>query len=108
MAADNTTTSCLGCHGRDYGGSTGQQAAGLRAFHLSRGHDCSGCHPGDPTPLGENVDPPHYARSDINITNACSDNLDNDGDGVKDAADPDCQVPVEPSTWGRVKALYAE
>jgi len=107
MASDNTAYSCLGCHGRDYGGSTGMQAAGLRAFHLNQQSvNCSGCHPSDPSPFGENVNPVHYGRSDVTLTNACNDNLDNDGDGVRDANDPDCQVPVETSTWGGVKALY--
>jgi len=106
VASDATTSSCLGCHGRDYGGTTGQQAAGLRVLHEAAGQSCFGCHPGDPTPAGENVNPPHYGRSDLNLTTACNDGLDNDGDGVRDGADPDCQVPVEPSTWGRVKALY--
>ena len=107
-ANDATAFSCLGCHGRDYGGTDGMQAAGLRVFHASKGVTvCAGCHPSDPSPaLGENILPAHYGRSDVTLTTACLDNLDNDGDGVRDGSDPDCQVPAETSTWGRVKALY--
>ena len=107
-ANDATAFSCLGCHGRDYGGGDGMQAAGLRVFHASKGVTvCAVCHSSDPSPaLGENILPPHYGRSDVTLTTACLDNLDNDGDGVRDGSDPDCQVPAETSTWGRVKALY--
>jgi hypothetical protein len=107
-AGDATAISCLGCHGRDYGGSVGTQSAGLRVFHVGQGFSCSPCHDSDPVPAGENVNPPHYGRSDVSLATACADNLDNDGDGLKDGADPDCQVPVETSTWGKVKALYAD
>lgn len=105
---DPANYSCLGCHGRDYGGATGMQSAGLRAFHLNQQSvNCTSvCHGSDPSPLGENIDPVQYGYASVSITNACSDNLDNDGDGLRDANDPDCSTPVEPSTWGRVKALY--
>jgi len=109
-AGDPTAFSCAGCHGRDYGGSDGVLSVGLRDFHIDqRGQSCSPCHDSDPSPaLGENVNPPHYGRSDVSLTIACSDNLDNDGDGVRDGSDPECQVPVENTTWGRLKALYTD
>jgi len=105
-AADPTSFSCAGCHGRDYGGSV--DAVGLRVFHVTqRGQSCSPCHNSDPASLSENVNPPHYSRpKDVSLTDACMDNLDNDGDGQVDGNDPDCQVPVETTTWGRIKALY--
>jgi len=62
----------------------------------------------EPAPLPESVNPPHYSRADIALTSACADNLDNDGDGLVDGNDPDCQVPVVESTWGRIKALYSQ
>lgn len=99
------TYSCLGCHGNDYGGSTGMQAAGLRAHHAAHSVSCSGCHSGDPAPIAENVAPPHYALSAVNL-DTCSDNLDNDGDDDYDMIDINCAVPVEETTWGRIKSLY--
>jgi hypothetical protein len=107
QASDGTAYSCLGCHGRDYGGSTGVQAAGLRAHHAVSGITiCGGCHSGDPAPLAETVLPPHYSRGDVNVIDTCADNLDNDGDDIYDDLDEDCGLPVENTTWGRVKALY--
>jgi hypothetical protein len=106
-AGDGSAYSCLGCHGRDYGGSTGLQAAGLRAHHAANGVGiCGGCHGGDPTPLAENVLPPHYSRGDVTIENSCGDNLDNDGDDVYDGLDTNCSLPVETTTWSRIKAFY--
>jgi len=105
-ASDATTFSCLGCHGRDYG-AAGMQAAGLRVFHATKSVSCSPCHDSDPSPaLGENILPPHYTRGDVSLTESCVDNLDNDGDSLRDGSDPDCVTPVEPSTWGAIKALY--
>jgi len=104
--------SCLGCHGRDYGGLIGMQSAGLRVFHanLEPPVDCSGCHPSDPAPLDESVVPPHYNLTGVLLTDPCADALDNDGDGAVDGADSDCGggPPVYESTWGRIKALYAD
>lgn len=105
-ASDATTFSCLGCHGRDYG-PAGLQAAGLRTHHANNGvTGCSVCHGSDPTPVPEDSLPPHYGRSDVSLTDPCADMLDNDGDNLYDAGDSDCTTPVEPSTWGRIKALY--
>jgi len=106
-AGDATAFSCLGCHGRDYGGSIGRQSAGLRAKHAAAGiTSCGGCHPSDPTPLFEDVLPPHYGRGDVTLTSSCMDNLDNDGNGFVDSADPNCPIPVEKTTWGKIKSLY--
>jgi hypothetical protein len=105
-AGDAASYSCLGCHGRDYGGSTGMQAAGLRAHHAANGVGiCGGCHGGDPTPLGENIAPPHYSFGSVSLS-VCSDNLDNDGDDAYDGDDSDCSVAVDETTWGKIKALY--
>lgn len=105
-ANDATSLSCLGCHGRDYG-AFGYQAAGLRAHHAAHGVTvCNDCHRFDPQPLPENVLPPHFGRSDVSLTSSCSDNLDNDGDDLYDDLDTDCALPVEETTWGRIKAFY--
>jgi nitrate/TMAO reductase-like tetraheme cytochrome c subunit len=107
QASDATAYSCLGCHGRDYGGGYGKQAAGLRAHHAANGVTvCGGCHSFDPVPLSEATPPPHYSRPDVDITGVCADNLDNDGDDLYDDLDTDCIVPVESTTWGRIKQLY--
>jgi hypothetical protein len=83
--------------------------AGLRAHHAQAGiADCGDCHVSDGTPVGENVQPPYYF-ADVNRPNkpidACNaaptpgnenkfgtTGLDNDGDGLYDGADPDCQA----------------
>jgi len=103
-------TSCLGCHGR-VEGTAGLTGRGLRAHHERSGAaSCFGCH-GESTAspvVPENVKPPLY------ITNASHPNLpkdpcnpspafpesfagttlglDNDGNGLYDAADPSCTV----------------
>jgi len=91
------TKSCVGCHGRDEDGSDGQIGDGLRAHHASAGvTTCAGCHPTDDVVAGENVPPFNYVT--IGLTwNPCADDqigsasgLDNDGDNLYDAADPDC------------------
>jgi len=109
-AGDATAYSCAGCHGRDYGGTVGVKAAGLRRHHANLNPPvtrCADCHTSDPVDLAfENVFPPHYGRSDVKLTSSCNDNLDNDGDMLYDNSDPDCSVPVDKSTWGSVKALY--
>jgi len=107
-AGDATAFSCLGCHGRDYGGTVGMQSAGLRLHHANATPpvSCSPCHDNDPTPLGENVLPPHYGRGDVTLDMSCNDGLDNDGDFLVDTADADCTTAVEASTWGGIKALF--
>ncbi len=98
---------CLGCHGRDYGGSIGVTGAGLREHHAANGITlCAGCHLNDPTPLPENVNPPYYGSPDTRCDDACNSGpdylenwsigdtlgLDNDGDNAYDTADSD--VPL--------------
>jgi len=118
---------CAGCHGQDYGetspnsGEPKATAYGLRLFHVNQGITAcgsSGCHrPGalghpDPLPtvFGENVAPPYYQPMFSRLRNPCSSadedmpfdadpiGLDNDGDGLVDAADPDCAARVSTTT----------
>ena len=107
-AGDATTFSCLGCHGRDYGGTVGMQAAGLRLHHANSGISCSPCHDSDPAPLGENILPAHYGRADVTLVLSCDDSLDNDGDLSVDGDDLDCSTAVEESTWSTLKTLYID
>jgi hypothetical protein len=110
---------CAGCHGQDYGETSPNSGLpkatgyGLRRVHVSKGvTSCgtSGCHrPGAlgqsdpfPEPLGEDVAPPYYNPIFSSLMNSCSSQeedmpfdadsvgLDNDGDGLVDAMDPDC------------------
>ena len=92
--------------------------AGLRQHHFNSGvTTCAGCHL-DTDPLafvtaGEDVAPPYYFTPDADHptkpTDPCSPSpafnedyaggtlglgLDNDGDGLFDANDPDCQVSI--------------
>ncbi len=86
------------------------QSAGLRVHHANASPPittCAGCHSSDPVPLDETVPPPHYGRGDVSLTDSCNDMLDNDGNFEYDAADAACiAVPVAPTTWGRIKAMY--
>ena len=100
---------CAGCHGRYYGETIGADYSGFATaalpkastWGLRRVHDeagiteCFDCH-GDQEPYPENVQPPYYADPDSgsNVTDPCTDNLDNDGDGVYDELDPDCAQAV--------------
>jgi hypothetical protein len=103
--------SCAGCH----------ITPGLWERHQASSISCAPCHQNWPTPDPEDTLPPHYTRTDVALTDPCEsdaalggedysgDNqgLDNDGDTLYDAADPDCEtVAVEPSTWGAIKKLY--
>jgi len=102
--AANTGLGCTGCH----------QAFGLRAHHANSGVGlCAGCHTSDGMPAPENVKPPYYGTVDTLADGPCNlvasskvnENwsvgdvlgLDNDGDGLYDAADPDC-TPVTART----------
>jgi hypothetical protein len=102
---NNPGVGCTGCHGRDYGGALGDSGVGLRAHHFVTGTtSCVGCHPGDPTPLPENVRPTYYGTVDTRVDDSCNSapahleswslndtrGLDNDGDNVYDEADSDC------------------
>ena len=123
---------CLGCHGRDEG--SGVRGSGLRQHHWNNGVTvCGGCHPSDSdpsvfTPVAEFTQPPYYLNpgsghpnipthpcnlpslgySEDVLGTAGTGGLDNDGDGLYDTDDQDCAplLPVEPSNWGRIKALY--
>src|SRR5512146_2893959 len=99
--ASNTGLGCTGCH----------NAAGLRAHHAANGVTvCAGCH-GTGTASAENVKPPYYGTIDTKANNSCNavaqsninenwsigdfKGLDNDGDNLYDASDPNCQsVPA--------------
>jgi len=118
---------CAGCHGQDYGetspnsGEPKATAYGLRQFHVNQGiTSCgsSGCHKpgalGHPDPLptlfGENVAPPYYNPLFSTLKSPCSSanedmpldadpvGLDNDGDGLVDAGDPDCAAAASTTT----------
>jgi VCBS repeat-containing protein len=114
---------CAGCHGRDYGntiledyrsfpiaGLPKATSAGLRDHHAGAGITaCTSCHDNlaqpDPAPVDvqpENVPPPYFLRSDVlgGAADPCADNLDNDGDGLYDAADPDCAGNTPPVANG--------
>ncbi len=106
--------SCAGCHGRDQDmgndSISAGRGAGLRQHHVGSA-TCAGstCHTDQTgyTPVGENVLPNYYANPATTEhpfipTDSCNLNgeegafagtllgLDNDGDGIYDAADPDC------------------
>jgi hypothetical protein len=107
---------CSGCHGReeDAGNDSlpGGRGAGLRQHHYNTGSTvCFDCHndanPQRYTPVGEHVMPPYYRTEFTNADNPCNkvaqhmmnenwddfnlEGLDNDGDGLYDGNDPDCQ-----------------
>jgi len=106
--------SCVGCHGRDEdvtGNCVGNDSpvecgsgAGLRLSHNTKVAEanCSVCHTGDATPVGEDVKPYNYTQAGSTITDSCdadgsesqvgATGLDNDGDGQRDAGDSDCQA----------------
>ena len=113
----NPGIGCTGCHGRD--GDMGfdllsaGRGAGLRQHHWNAGVTiCGECHtdadPSRYTPVGENEKPPYYGTADTNADDPCNpvpagkvnenwsvgdfEGLDNDGDGLIDGLDPDCQV----------------
>ncbi len=105
--ANNSGLGCTGCH----------SAPGLRAHHANSGiSSCANCHRNDPAPDPENVARPYYGTADTLVDGPCNADateslnenwtvgdfigLDNDGDGLYDADDPDCdnqgppQAPV--------------
>lgn len=109
--------SCVGCHGRQEdvtGNCTGLATdprsevhcgagAGLRLHHerqVGQG-TCSQCHDKDPTPAPERRLPSNYLETISAIADSCNSDgsearfgatgLDNDGDGLRDQDDSDCQ-----------------
>lgn len=103
--------SCTGCHIPN----------GLWEHHAGASISCAPCHTSWPTPDPEDTLPPYYTRTDVNLSNPCETNtaaggedysgdgqgLDNDGDDLYDAADPDCTpVAVKRSTWSEIKKLF--
>ena len=128
--------SCMGCHGVDPepGTPNNNWGAGLRLHHLNanvrpdqNGDTCDSCHQDDPTPSAENVLPSYYFTPDIahpnKPTDPCNPSpdypenfagltlaLDNDGDLLHDAADPDCSDGIfsddfesgDTSSWSSV------
>lgn len=132
MSSDGGTglpaISCLGCHGRaEPGQGNTVTGAGLRQHHFRRGvTDCLECHsdadPANLTTANEHTFPPYYSMPDASHPNKPANpcniggsesavapplGLDNDGDLIYDGAEPECDpVPVQGSTWGRIKTLY--
>jgi len=114
--------SCVGCHGRDEDNGnatatgTSQRGAGLRQHHVGFA-TCTGCHDDQSgyTPVGENILPNYYANPGTGHpaipSHSCNHlgdedfdgtalGLDNDGNGVYDMADTNCEgVPVELMTF---------
>ena len=105
--------SCNGCH----------LVEGLAAAHGES--ICGPCHTAlIGTSEGEDVLPYYYTGGRSSVVNPCRldpDNggedwdldgfgLDNDGDGLYDADDPDCAgiVDTEESTWSVMKALFGD
>ncbi|HFE32593.1 MAG TPA: PKD domain-containing protein [Gammaproteobacteria bacterium] len=109
LDVSNSGVTCSSCHGRSeddaaagLGGS--MPSAGLRQHHYNAGVQvCAGCHAADAnpatfTPVGEDVPSPTFIVKGIDPCNDVafgSLGLDNDGDGPRDAADSDCQAPVD-------------
>jgi hypothetical protein len=103
----NPGVGCSGCHGRDYGGETGNSTMGLRVIHARAGAgNCVMCHESDVAPLPESVAPVYYGTPDTACDDPCNrapdflENYslgdtrgqDNDGDGLYDESDEDCQA----------------
>ncbi len=121
--SSNPGIGCTGCHGRD--GDMGfdllsaGRGAGLRQHHWNAGVTiCGECHtdadPSRYTPVGENEKPPYYGTANTSADDPCNplassnvnenwsvgdfEGLDNDGDGLIDGLDPDCQVATTTTT----------
>ncbi len=106
------TSKCVGCHGQPNTGG-----AGLRKHHALAGAPadidgffCADCH-SDPNPAPESAAPLYYGQADVVQTSPCNADgkedfwsrltglpdgkgLDNDGDLLVDALDPDCASPL--------------
>ncbi len=106
----NDGLGCAGCHGRDYGETIhadyqGRSIAGLpkattyglRDRHARSEISCFRCHNRAPAGVkAENIAPPYYSRTDVNVSDPCADLLDNDGDGDYDSDDSDCSGNAPP------------
>jgi hypothetical protein len=113
-SGSNANYSCNGCHPK----------AGLATHHVNAGQTvCNDCHASViGTYPGENFLAYNYQDGRTDLLNPCRLNpanggedlngdghgLDNDGDGLYDANDPDCDkiIPVEQEAWGTVKAIF--
>ena len=105
---------CVGCHGRDAdaGGDSVSAglARGLRQHHQVSGiTQCSACHSDatGPVGVGEHILPSLYLSGLLSVKfDSCDGSeeqfrsntisLDNDGDGLTDAADSDCATNTAP------------
>ena len=113
-SANYTDYSCNGCH----------LLEGLVTLHVAASASC-GCHSGVVgTSIGEHVLPYFYQEGRSAIVNPCRLNplnggedwdgdgfgLDNDGDGLYDAADSDCdgRVTVTGQDWTTLKVLFGQ
>ena len=57
----------------------------------------------------ESDEPPYFGTGATGLTDACDDNIDNDGDGAYDSKDTDCpSVPTTDHSWTLIKAIYGE
>lgn len=87
---------CAGCHGREQDGGALQLSAGLVQHHQIKGiTSCSTCHALQQSIVGEDVVPGKMLQKGIDPCKDAlfgPDGLDNDGDGLYEKADPDCQV----------------
>ena len=86
---------CTGCHGREKDGGNMQKGAGLIQHHrFKETGSCDLCHGFSELAVGEDIVPAIMLRRGIDPCNDAQfgpDGLDNDGDGLYDSADPDCQ-----------------
>jgi len=110
--ADDASGSCVNGDTATINPANCGMGAGLRAHHAVAGvGGCADCHT-DVTPVGENAFPTYYFTPDtahpnkpVNPCNAAASpgnenkfglaGLDNDGDGLYDQNDPDCQTTPE-------------
>ncbi len=102
---------CASCHGREEDGGALQLSAGLVNRHQIKGiATCSSCHALPQSIAGENIVPAKMLEKGIDPCNDAQfgpDGLDNDGDGLYDSADPDCQNDIQ-AEGDAVKASGAQ
>jgi hypothetical protein len=120
---DTPGLGCVGCHGRaedaGHDGISNGLGAGLRQHHHQAGvTNCAGCHtdadPASAMLVGEQVSPAYYGSPDTLVALPCNPiaaanvnenwsigdviGIDNDGDGLVDSDDPDCQAGTTTTT----------